>query len=397
MKSRKLKLLVVSHAFAPYASGSAILMANLLEEFPGECRAIRGYSRYMVEDKEFSPPCPTEYIGPLKGKIFKLGYARFINSNRWYVRFRINRIVKEFKPDIILGAFPHSTFFIAAYEVAKKHSIPFYAHMHDLWQENYPDGYYAKKLADKYEETILKTAARVFCMTDTQAKHYIDKYKINPYLLPHTIPGKNLKELHYREVHGNEYKVMFAGGLSKVMNADALAVFSHAKKHIKQPVIFNLFTNASESDLLSYSVDVSAVNIKWVSRKEVMEEQRSSKILFAPLSHKHGSDLEVKTVFSTKLLEYLVSGRPILMFAPPDSFHSISARKNNWGLVIDNDDPELLAKGIERLLTDEVLARELVEGAFKEARERNSQRYAQQLYNYMEEDISKGKSISSSS
>ena len=36
---------------------------------------------------------------------------------------------------------------------------------------------------------------------------------------------------------------------------------------------------------------------------------------------------EVRTVFSTKLLEYLIAGRPIVVFAPHDSYHATSAQK----------------------------------------------------------------------
>jgi glycosyltransferase involved in cell wall biosynthesis len=387
MSEKKLKLMVISQAFAPYASGSAILMANLLEEFPGDCMVIAGYSRYMVPDKDFAAPCPTVYLKPLKGKLFQLTYARFMNANRWYVRSFFMKHVRKYKPDVILGAFPHSTFFIAAYEVAQKCGIPFYAHMHDLWQENYPEGYYAKKLADKYEATILKNAAKVFCMTETQAEHYATKYGIRPFILPHTIQDRNLQNLEYKPVNDQAPKIMFAGGLSSVMNVDALGVFSQSKQFLQHQVTYNLFTNASPADLEAGGIDVSAVKVKWVSRKEVMEEQRTSNILLAPLSHKNGSALEIKTVFSTKLLEYLVSGRPILVFAPADSFHAISARRNNWALVVDKDDPKELARGIDELITNENLARQLVEGAFREAKERNSTHFANELYQHMQGDV----------
>ncbi|HEU4472544.1 MAG TPA: glycosyltransferase [Flavisolibacter sp.] len=379
MKEGKTKLLVVSHAFAPYASGSAVLLANLLREYPGECMAIGGYSRYMKEDKSFTPPCPTVFLKPLKGKFFELAYAKFMNNNRWYVRRFIEKQVKKFRPDAILGAFPHSTFFIAAFEVARKMGLPFYAHMHDLWQENYPEGYYAKKLADQYEALILKNAARVYCMTSTQAEHYAKKYGIAPEILPHTIPQKDLQDLQYRPLTGQEKKVLFAGALSDVMNADALSVFSQAIRQLPDGTTVNFFTSASAEQLEKNGIDVSKLNLKWVSRAELEKELKTSAVLFAPLSHKNCSALEVKTVFSTKLLEYLVAGRPILLFAPADSFHTTSARKNDWAQVVDQDDPTALYKGLQELLQNEARCREVVDGAFREARERNAVIFARQL------------------
>ena len=109
-------------------------------------------------------------------------------------------------------------------------------------------------------------------------------------------------------------------------------------------------------------------------------------VLIAPLSHKNGSADEVRTVFSTKLLEYLLAGRPILVFAPRDSFHAISARERGWGLVVDEDDPQALANGIVKLLTDQPLCERLVAGALAEAKRRDACEVGRQLHNWVLED-----------
>ena len=42
--------------------------------------------------------------------------------------------------DVVLAAFPREDFFVAAFLAARRLRLPFYAHMHDLWQENMPAG-----------------------------------------------------------------------------------------------------------------------------------------------------------------------------------------------------------------------------------------------------------------
>jgi hypothetical protein len=72
--------------------------------------------------------------------------------------------------------------------------------------------------------------------------------------------------------------------------------------------------------------------------------QSEAHVLVAPLSHKNCSIDEVRTVFSTKLLEYLIAGRPIVVFAPEDSYHAESARRGGWGgYVVSEDSPAALA------------------------------------------------------
>jgi glycosyltransferase involved in cell wall biosynthesis len=101
--------------------------------------------------------------------------------------------------------------------------------------------------------------------------------------------------------------------------------------------------------------------------------------LIAPLSHNNCSVDEVRTVFSTKLLEYFVSGRPIIVFAPQDSYHAVSAAKNGWGYVVTENSPSALATAIEKVITDSDLAARLVHGALKEARSRRSEYHANRL------------------
>ena len=108
--------------------------------------------------------------------------------------------------------------------------------------------------------------------------------------------------------------------------------------------------------------------------------------MVAPLSHKNCAMDEVRTVFSTKLLEYLVSGRPIIVFAPEDSYHAISASKHGWGYAVTEDSPVALAAAIEKVVRDENLAARLVHGALQEARSRSATRHAGRLLEWVLSD-----------
>jgi glycosyltransferase involved in cell wall biosynthesis len=127
--------------------------------------------------------------------------------------------------------------------------------------------------------------------------------------------------------------------------------------------------------------------VKYVSRAEVQRLQSEAHVLVAPLSHKNCSIDEVRTVFSTKLLEYLVAGRPIVVFAPEGSYHAESAGKNGWGYVVTEDSPAALAAAIERVITDENLAAALVRGALQEAWSRKAKHHAKRLQEWVLADV----------
>ena len=122
------------------------------------------------------------------------------------------------------------------------------------------------------------------------------------------------------------------------------------------------------------------IKYDWLPIKEVKIEMADADLLFLPLSHKNGGMEEVRTVFATKTLEYLISGTPILVFSPKNSFHSISAKSGNWGHVIDIDEPKEIANGIKKVINNKNLSKNLVENAFNEALSRDSRIFSEKLF-----------------
>jgi glycosyltransferase involved in cell wall biosynthesis len=121
------------------------------------------------------------------------------------------------------------------------------------------------------------------------------------------------------------------------------------------------------------------VSFKFAPQAEVMAAQRRAALLFLPLAFRSSNPTEIRTVFPTKLLEYLVSGRPILVHAPADSWVSRAARAEGWGEVVDQADPLLLARSIDALLADQARQQALVAAAFKAACDRRASSVAGSL------------------
>ena len=197
-------------------------------------------------------------------------------------------------------------------------SLPFYAHMHDLWMENMPPGSVASRFAEKWEPVILKQSTRVLCMTPSMQKYYERKYGIQTDLLPHTIPEQDCLSApaEMRPPRLAKPTVLFVGAVSPPMNLDALKVLAFASELLPSEYELLFCTSFDAALLNSLGIRSSRLQVKYVSRAEVQRLQSEAHVLVAPLSHKNCSMDEVRTVFSTKLLEYLISGRPIVVFAP---------------------------------------------------------------------------------
>jgi glycosyltransferase involved in cell wall biosynthesis len=221
-------------------------------------------------------------------------------------------------------------------------------------------------------------------------KHYQEKYGIQTDLLPHTIPEQALERAPggVRPVRTDERTILFVGSVSPVMNLDGLKVLAAASELLPPEYRMLFCSSADLKTLNSLGIRSSRLETRYLSRAEVQRMQSEAHVLIAPLSHKDCSIDEVRTVFSTKLLEYSISGRPIIVFAPAGSYHAESARKSGWGYVVEQDSATALATGIIRVATDEGLAADLVRAALVEARSRSARHHAEGLYNWVVADTS---------
>jgi len=96
---------------------------------------------------------------------------------------------------------------------------------------------------------------------------------------------------------------------------------------------------------------------------EIREVQRHADILFLPLAFASPYPAIIRTSAPTKLGEYLTSGRPILVHAPPDSYLSGIARLDGFGEVVDALAPERLAEAILRISDEPARRSEMVANA----------------------------------
>ena len=198
-------------------------------------------------------------------------------------------------------------------------------------------------------------------MTEAMQSHYETKYRIRTDLLPHCIPSSACigAPTEMRQPKMARPTILYLGEVSPLMNHDALKVLAAASELLPKDYELLFCTSGVLSDLEDLGIRSSRLRVTpYGSRSDVLDLVSKAHLLIAPLSHKNGSPEEVRTVFSGKLLDYLISGRPILVF-PRKRAPTLSARKNGWGYVANEDSPLALAAAIMRLITDDALSRQV--------------------------------------
>jgi glycosyltransferase involved in cell wall biosynthesis len=87
--------------------------------------------------------------------------------------------------------------------------------------------------------------------------------------------------------------------------------------------------------------------------------QQQADVLFLPLALDSDEPETVRTAAPGKIGEYLASGRPIVVHAPPDSFVASYCREHQCAVVVDRDEPAALAAALERVFGDAALRAQL--------------------------------------
>jgi glycosyltransferase involved in cell wall biosynthesis len=304
------------------------------------------------------------------------------------LQFSIERRLRTFATDVVLGLYPFDDHFVASFLAARHLRLPFYALMHDLWTENIPPGK-LRRFAERWESMILKQSTRVLCMTAHMQDYYKRKYNVKTDLLPHTISEKTLLNQPASIVQPTFARptVLYIGTVSPQMNLDALKQLAAASELLPKEYELLFLTSSDLTALSDLGIRSSRLKVvPFGARDAVHEFCSKAHVLIAPLSHKDCTPEEVQTVFSSKLLDYLVAGRPIVVFGPSSSFHAQSATQSGWGYVVSEDSPLALATAIIRVTTDDHLASTLVPNALREANSRRAKLHASRLQAWTQND-----------
>jgi glycosyltransferase involved in cell wall biosynthesis len=95
--------------------------------------------------------------------------------------------------------------------------------------------------------------------------------------------------------------------------------------------------------------------------KDVPRVLSAADILFLPESFDEAIRSYIRLSVSTKAHLYMMSGRPVLVYGPPEIGTVDYARREGWGYVVDREGVEPLTAGLRKVLTERDLRGALVQ------------------------------------
>ncbi len=360
------KVLYLSWTIPPETTGSAIIAMNLAKRFTREEMLLAGERPYCKPPVAWNRHWPelhyVQSVWPVTGR--GLRWWRLLQLPR--TLWSCVRLVRREGIDRILAVFPDWKFLLAGYLAARITGVSFYAYFHNTYYENRKG--LAKWFAAWLQNRVFRQAKHVFVMSEGMSRLYRQRYpelKATP--LVHAF-NEPVPEYADPPKVGSPMRAIFCGNLNESC-MDAAARLGKALAQCPD-VVLSVFSGADAEHFRRGGMFPPASTCESISRDEVPRRLADADLLLLPhgfTSAQYSRD-ELLTIFPTKTIEYLISGRPILAHCPLDCYLAQFLAENDCAMVVDRPDVDALVTAIRQLRTDQDLRCRLVRNALRAAR-----------------------------
>ena len=364
-----MKILLVSYSILPYAGGTSVIVENLAKNFSKDELIVLGGTSLLKNKAVERPSDGPEFRYFFSEMSFFGRGRRYFN---WFRKLRFQPLVQELKNiiqqeqiDYVIGVFPIADYCLAACRAAKEMKIPFSSYFHNTYIEN-------KAITDpnapKIQEEIFDNSEHVFVMSKGMQTYYEQKYQLDKFTpLVHTFnayPDQN----QLSGIPGTKkekYKLVAIGNFNE-SNMDATIRFAKAiKDHPKFSL--SLYTHVPKLLLQKRGLDTNLIEHKgFVGPDEVHQVLQDYDI--AVLTHGftggYGA-IEYQTIFPTRTIPLLLSGKPIIAHSPSGSFLNSFIEEHQCATLIDQSDEKAIVQGLEKVIADQTIQETLVAAARK--------------------------------
>jgi len=378
-----MKFAFISHVLPPSSSGQSMIIYKLLKDVnPSDYLLIsrEDYNKNNIENYSnrlqgiyYSLPRIFPHI-PIIEKVInktkkKLNIPQLLEIRLHYRANQIIKILEKEKTGAIVACTGDILDLPASYIASKKLNVPFYAYIFDYYscQWTIPK---ERAFAEYYEELILKDSAGIIVTNEFMQAEIKNRYGVNSRVV-YNFNNSNVNNKNSLSwpLDKDEIKIVYMGSIYRAHYDAFQNLIKAIDSMCKVNINLHLYTQQSKEFLTKKKIYGRLQYHEHVTLSESIEIQKKADILFLPLAFKTEFPEVINTSMPGKMGEYLASGRPILVHAPKDSFISWYFKKNNCGIVVDEENPPELEKAINKIIKDKEFRETIVQNALKCAQE----------------------------
>lgn len=328
------KGIIFSWRIPPSKSGSAIIVETLAKGLDGRIILIgeRVNKSLQIQDLNsiyYHLPRYTYKFSIIKW--FFLPFVFFKTLNRL--------VIDPDKPMYVLSVYPLDFDLILGLLIAKKLRIPYFTWFHNTYTEN-NKGFY-KFVAKGIQNWVFRNSKVNFVMSDGLLRHYrinYPNYRFETLVHPFYF-DKNEPNATTVSTNKNKISLCFTGTLNQSCIESMTRMIKIIKKSDNLELHIYSITALDEFCRIGMDESEKFIYHGFVKDEDFNKEIRQYDIMLL-LNGFSGSynDIEYQTIFPTRGIPLLRSGRPIFCHSPKGSFLSEFMKNHNCAFVVENKD-----------------------------------------------------------
>lgn len=267
--------------------------------------------------------------------------------------------LKSFSPDIVFFV-GGDAFFSAkvALSISSSLSIPIAVYYTDDYlfslQTKSLKGRIKRLRLERLFQTVVSKASAHFVIGDYMAKEY-EKYFHRPfYPIMNSIPIRPYKEYPNRD----ELEIVYFGGL----HLNRWRMIARLANLVPDNTIIKVYTSISgiNEEIRSVFDSAGVLYCGSLSGDDLLAAMTSADILLHVESDDERNRRFTRLAISTKIPEYLITGRPVLGFGPTEVASMRILSDNEIGVVLDSDMSDLfISENIASVVSNYIYRRDV--------------------------------------
>lgn len=301
-------------------------------------------------------PLIGKYLGDFMGVCFAV--LRFIK--------KALQIIKDERINLLIGISDEGVALLSTFLIHQISKKPYALYFFDIYKGNFlkwPFGIIAKIL----EKSLIKNATLVIVTNEGTEKYYKKLYgdEINTTVIHNSVFAESYKKTQTTYQPRPPYQIVFTGNLYWPQERSVRNLITAVSGMKDINIRLLLYVPKPPQDLIDAYKNDPKIKFDVAPQSEMPQIQSEADILFLPFAWNTPSPQIIATASPGKLTDYLASGRPILIHAPPYAYVCKYARQHNFAHIIDEENIALLQDGIKKLVLDPEYSRKLISNAQK--------------------------------
>ncbi|MFZ1424549.1 MAG: glycosyltransferase [Saprospiraceae bacterium] len=362
------KLWYISWMIPPSQGGSSYITHQLAKNFESQEIVVLGGSRKLFQGSKF-------YDGVLYHYFFtELNWKghgdRFFFLPRLllFPIFVLNlfKLAKTEKPVAILTSFPDAFFLFASWLVARFFKIKLFSYFHNTYVDNRHG--FSKWIAEKIQSKVFSDSSLIFVMSDGMKDYYklqYPEYAQKIATLPHTFdvyPKDPDSKVNFKSTP--PFRLILIGTFNN-SNIEATGRLLKLLSKHRDTYLVDIYTSTNKNILkLKWGLDLDALGINhrgFVKQENVnaLFENYDVCLLTHGFTGEY-TEVEYQTIFPTRTIPLLLSGKPILAHSPLNSFLTNFIQKFDCAELVTEPSELSLLNGLLRVTEDSARKHQLI-------------------------------------